>query len=216
MLALAVGIDLLLSPYTAVANDMSVWLHTTSNGYLGLRLYDRPGFAYPPLVGNVLVVLGRTLRYLGVPLRSLYSTDARLRPLVLTTFGDYSSVVAAPALNTLLKVIAIVPQIATGLLVVYAVRRCGGSDSRSRLAGAAWLFNPIVLAVVGIHAEALDLYVALFSLLALLLVIEGHPGWAGVCVALGALTNSLRCSSDPCLSPRSRAAIAAVAGGQSP
>ncbi len=188
MLASAVGVDLLLAPYTSVPIDMSVWLRTAANGSFGLRLYDRPGFAYPPLVGNLLVVLGRTLRHLDVPMRSLYSADWRLRPVVLTTQGDYTSLVTSPLMNVLLKLLAIAPQLATGLLVVYAARRLGGSDARSRLAGAAWLFNPIVLAEVGIHAGALDLYVALFSLLAVLLVIEDRPGWAGVSLALGVLT----------------------------
>jgi hypothetical protein len=188
MIVCAVGVDLLLSPYTAIATDTSVWLHTTSNGYFGLRVYDRPGFAYPPLAGNLLVVLGRALRYLHVSIGSLVSSDVRLRPLALTTFGSYSSLVASPAMSVLLKLLAVVPQVATGLLVVYAVRRCGGSESRSRLAGAAWLFNPIVLAEVGIHAGTLDLYAALFSVLAVVLVVDGRPGWAGVSIALGVLT----------------------------
>jgi len=188
LIFVAVGVDMLLAPYTALANDVSVWFQAVSNGYFGLRLYDRPGFAYPPAVGNLFVSLGRLLRYIHVPISSLYSNNTALRPLVLATQGDYTTLVTSPGMNVMLKIIAIAPQVATGLVIVYAVRRCGGSERRARLAGTAWFLNPLVLVEVGVHAGALDLFVALFSVLAVVLVIDGKPGWAGASLALGILT----------------------------
>ena len=187
-LLLALGLDMLLAPYTAVSIDSSVWLQTTSNGFLGLRLYERPGFAYPPVVGDILVVLGRVVQALGIRLSALYSNDLRLRPLVHAAPGDFTTIVASPAFNLMSKSIAAVPQIVVAMLIVYAARRCGGTDRRARLAGAAWLFNPLVLSEVGLHGATTDLFVALFSLLAAVLVIDDKPGWAGASLAVGALT----------------------------
>jgi hypothetical protein len=185
---LLVGIvcRLALSPYTSWSNDTAVWFHTSLSGFDGLHLYDRPGFAYPPLWGYYLQALGLAVRVAGFsPMFFGVNNPDFLSTSVAT--GDFSTIVTAPLYNLLFKSGLLVFDVATGLLIFRFVLLVGGSVTRAKLAFCLWFLNPFVIYESAVQG-AWDGLVGFFVLATIVLILDARPLGAGVALVLGVMT----------------------------
>lgn len=176
----------ILAPYTADSNDVSVWVHTSLDGFYGLHLYDRAGFSYPPVWGYVLQLIGWVARVVGVG-PTFFSTE---NPSFLTTSqvtADFSTTVASPLFNIAFKSILFAFDLCTGLVIHRLVRVLTGDSKRAALAFAVWFLNPFVIYESAVHG-ALDTTVGFAVIASLVFVLTGRPVFAGGAWAFGILT----------------------------
>ncbi len=180
-LVLGVAARLALMPFTSWVKDDAVWWQAAVGGLQHLGLYQRAGFSYPPLWGDLLQGLGWVLQHLGLAPSNLGTADLRLEPA--TTADQFSTIVTTPVFNVCFKTILLVFDLATGLLLYEVCRQSTGSEDRSRLAFCLWFLNPFVLFSTGVFG-AFDVLVAFGVLASLLLLLSGRYAWSGVALGM--------------------------------
>ena len=175
-----------LAPYTSDTNDVATWFHTSLSGFYGLHLYDRPGFAYPPLWGYVLEFIGRSARLLGQAASLIGGRDQDLLPASRVA-GDFSSIVTSPAFNLVFKTVLFGVDLATGVLIYAFVAAVTADRKRATVALALWFLNPLVIYQSAVHGAA-DTLVGFAVVSTVVLVFLGRPFLAGAAWTIGILT----------------------------
>lgn len=175
---------LVLAPFTSWATDDFVWFQVAASGAHHLNVYARPGFAYPPVWGDLLQLVGQLLGVLGASAGSLVSTPHVYAPLEL--WGWWPRSITGPLFNVSFKSVLFVFDGATAGLVYQMVSDATTDDRRARLAFAAVFCNPFVImesAVMG----GFDIIVAFCILAAIRCTLTRRYLLAGVTVAVGIL-----------------------------
>jgi hypothetical protein len=175
-----------LAPYTADSNDVATWFHTSLSGFYGLHLYDRPGFAYPPIWGYLLEFIGRSARLAGQAASLFGFKDQDLVPASRVA-GDFSPVVTSPVFNLIFKTVLFGVDLATGLLIYAFVAGVTKSKKRATVAFALWFLNPLVIYQSAVHGAA-DTLVGFAVVSTVILVFLGRPFLAGAAWTIGILT----------------------------
>lgn len=179
-LLVGLAVRLLLFPLTSWAKDDSIWWLASVSGVQHLGLYQRLGFSYPPLWGDLLAGLGWALQHAGLHASALGHTNLALEPL--SGANDFSTIVTTPLFNVCFKAILVLFDLATGLALFEITRRATGNDRHARVAFCLWFLNPLVIFESGVFG-AFDLIVAFLVLAAIVLFLSGRYAWTGVALA---------------------------------
>jgi Glycosyltransferase family 87 len=186
ILGIGVLARLVLAPYTAWNNDVSVWYHTSLSGYYGLRLYERPGFSYPPVWGYLLQIIGSAAHTIGLGPDFFGVYNPAFGSTSSATF-DFTEVVTSPGFNIAFKSVLFTFDFATALLVYRLVDQVTGDERRARFAFAACFLNPFVIYESAVQG-AFDTIVGFSVLATVVLLMDGRYFWAGSAWTLGILT----------------------------
>jgi hypothetical protein len=180
-LILGVAFRVALMPFTSWMKDDSVWWLATSGGVQHIGLYQRAGFSYPPLWGDLLQGIGWLLQHLGATTSSFGNSDLRLEGA--NASNQFSTIVTSGGFNYCFKSILLLVDLGTGLLLYEVCRQSTGSEERSRTAFCLWFLNPFVIFATGVFG-AFDVLVGFGVLASLLLLLSGRYAWSGIALGM--------------------------------
>jgi dolichyl-phosphate-mannose-protein mannosyltransferase len=150
---------------TGDLTDFTAWAGAIGRDGLG-RAYDLP-LTFPPVMPWLWAGLGAV-----VPGFANAAFDAGA---------------ADPFVNTVIKLPAVLADLGLAVAVSYALRSRGESAGWALLAGLATALQPAAVFISAIWGQFESLYV-LPIVIAFLLAVRGHAGWAGVALAIGLMT----------------------------
>ncbi len=179
-IVLGVACRLILIPLTSWSKDDSIWWLATANGMQHLALYQRIGFSYPPLWGDLLQGGGWLLQHLGFSTTDLGRSNLQLEGLAGS--NAFSVIVTTPLFNWFFKGILFLFDLGAGLLLYEVVRRTT-NERRARSAFCLWFLNPFVIFESSVFG-AFDIIVAFTILAAIVLFLSNRYVWAGIALGL--------------------------------
>lgn len=180
-LLLGIGFRLLLIPLTSWSKDDSIWWLASANGMQHLGLYQRIGYSYPPLWGDLLQGLGWIFQHVGLQVNALGSSHLSLA--ALSGGNEFSTIVTSPLFNWCFKSLLLVFDLGTGLLLYEIVRRSTFSERKARWAFCFWFLNPFVIFETGVFG-AFDVLVAFTVLATIALFLSERYVWAGATLGI--------------------------------
>ncbi len=176
------AVRLALAPITQFTYDPVVWYSAGNDMLAGLSPYYTKTYSYPPLWAY---------SYLPFLLVASRLVDPRSFAIHLSQMDwislnlGYSSTVLSPIFLLTVKLPLIIGDVATGYLIFRLVKGFS-SFGQARKAYLFWLFNPFVIWTSSIHAS-FDVLPAMFTVLALVLVIRSRYLPAGISLAIAIL-----------------------------
>ncbi len=183
-LVLGVACRLILIPLTSWSKDDSIWWLASANGMQHLALYQRIGFSYPPVWGDLLQGVGWFLQHLGFSTTDIGHSNLQLEGLAGS--NAFSVIVTSPLFNWCFKGILFLFDLGTGLLLYEVVRRTT-NERRARSAFCLWFLNPFVIFESSVFG-AFDIIVAFTILAAIVLFLSSRYVWAGIALGLAIMT----------------------------
>lgn len=185
--ALAVRLPFAVTPgYLADMQDHLLWSYKVTHYGLGATYVTTDGLwnpNYPPVSIYAFQALGKVYQRLFAPdfLYPGVASDPALRAETtnLALLGD-------PIHRTLLRMPAILADLATGALVFALVRRKASAGRSFVIAATVW-FNPVAIYNSSAWGQ-IDALTTVFAVLAVALAEMEHAGWAFFALAVSGLT----------------------------
>lgn len=184
---IGVVIRLALAPWTTTPHDVAVWYAETARGFLGVPLYSKTGFTYPPVWAYPLRAIGAAARWIGLAPGDLASHQNAFNALTAQLHPLSAPYITTPGYNLTYKLILFAFDLGAAWLVWRGTLRLTNKVVLARRAFILWWLSPVVLFESAVHG-AFDVMVAFFVLAALVARMERRYAVCGAAVALGILT----------------------------
>ncbi len=178
---IGLAVRLVLAPITQFTYDPVVWYSTGNDMLAGLGPYYTKTYSYPPYWAYTYFPF-LLVSTLADP-RNLATHVSQMDWISLTL--GYSSTILSPLSLMAIKLPLIIGDLATGLLLFRLVKEHFGVHL-GRKTYIFWLFNPIVIWTSAIHGT-LDVMPAMFTLLALALLLRSNYTQSGISISIAIL-----------------------------
>jgi hypothetical protein len=180
-LLIGVSIRLLLAVYSAHEGDQFTFAAISLGQVFGSGPYASPNI-YPPGWDLILGGLGRIVTYAVPPSAILFPTP--INTALHTAIGAWEPFYfVSPAFVFSEKLILVVFDCATGILLYRLVLESKVPGVDPRWVFVAWFFNPLILWESAVHGDY-DVVPTFFAVLGLCCIRWGRPGWTGLSLGI--------------------------------
>lgn len=179
---IGLAIRLALAPLTQFTYDPVVWYSAGNDMLAGLSPYYTKTYSYPPLWAYTYFPFLLIASLLVDP-RTFGTHIAQMDWISLNV--GYSPTILSPVFLLAVKLPLIIADVSTGVLLYKLVKGFSGYGS-ARKTYLFWIFNPLVIWTSAVHG-AFDVLPAMFTVLALALVLKGKYLATGISLSMAIL-----------------------------
>jgi hypothetical protein len=167
--------------------DVYLWHLLAVRTAYGLRIYDYPGFAYPPVWGYILGFCAKLGALISDPAKFAIYIPSFERARIMS--GMFNTAPLSPEFNLIFRTPLFVADVLVGFILYQFVNDLGKNDSRATIAFSLWFFNPLVIWTSAVQSQ-FDVFSTLFSLLAVILCYRRNFLWSGLMLGLGFMSKT--------------------------